>query len=102
MPAKKATPKRKMKAQLKIQSPKKKILSIKEKKFHLFMINHDTGFTGSALARRFNNKWAPNKVTDRWARKIVTPEAIREFAESGPFDLVTRPMVVIGIGSYIT
>jgi len=63
---------------------------MKEKKFQLFMINHCTGLTGTALARRFNSKWAPIKVNDRFVRRTVTPEAIRTFAVSGPFHLVAR------------
>ena len=61
MPAKKATPKHNRKVQFKKETPKKKLLSTKQKKFHLFMIHHDTGLTGKALMRKFNTKWAPAK-----------------------------------------
>ena len=48
MPAKKATPKQKRKFQLKKETPKKKLLSTKEKKFHLLMI---VSFTRRNLQR---------------------------------------------------
>ena len=39
------------------------LMSSKERKFKLFLLHHETKLTGTALMRRFNHKYSPNKVS---------------------------------------
>jgi len=82
----KVTPKKKLVAKKKkeLKSPGKKILSNKQKKFRLLLLNHDTGLTGTALMRKFNDLHAPNKVNNMFVHRNVTAETIANW-EYGDF-----------------
>ena len=82
---KKVTPKKRAVKKIKKDTPKRKVLSTKAKKQQLFVINNETGKTGSALLRAFNTKWAPNKVTKDFVYRTLTPKNVEawQLAEFG-------------------